>query len=214
MLKAAGVLLSLMAAIAFTLLMRSFGTKGNDLLALISGVVFLAGGLSVIILPLLPSGRAATANGEVVSPVRSRRRHWIWALAVLVAIGGTWLGWDLSDRTNINVTADMAAPSNPVYRDGTIQLTVPGNPPVRDNLAITLQLRNPGATGNCVRPARLELTALVDGVSQKPTTVSSGEEAELSLAGVSRDAQILVTLKHPDSACPLVVTVQRALLFN
>jgi hypothetical protein len=93
-------------------------------------------------------------------------------------------------------------------------LVVPGTPPGREKLSLTLSLTNPESTGNCVRPARIELIPLLDGEAYGPIMTRSGVEVQLPVHRATREAKIVLILHQPDSTCGVNVNVDRALLYN
>lgn len=199
------------AVFALSVYLLSLGSKGNQISETLSLPVALAGFLLSVVL------ERRTSRPEPGQPVQAQRRvRWLPVLITIgLGLGAAGAYWVLGDRATINVTGEMAAPPvGPLFNQGTLTLPVPGSPPKRSKLALTVSLTNPKATGNCVRPARLTLTPLVDDESRPPVTAQSGVEVELSLAGATHEAKILVELSEPDPECSVVVTVDRALLFN
>jgi hypothetical protein len=202
------------AAFALAVWLLSLGSKGNEIAENLGLPVSIVGILITVVVASKTEQQQPPDEGD---PAPRRRSRWpLLLLAMLVGLSAAGTYWVLDERSTINVTSDMAVANRlPMRYPGQLILTVPGSPPQRDRIALTLSLSNPSLTGNCVGPARLVLTRSIDGVSQNPPTMArSGEEVELSLVGATKSATILVEFEIPDPMCSVVVSVERALLFN
>ncbi|MBB2911196.1 hypothetical protein FHS43_002461 [Streptosporangium becharense] len=148
-------------------------------------------------------------------------RGWRLSLALSIAIAlslglglaTTW--WFLFHKPDLRVTDLVGVSGGRDMRDGNqAVLHVPGRPPARENLALTLTLVNQGPTGNCVLPAALDVVPVIDGGRGTPVETRSGREIRLPLTGAERQALLLVTLSVNDPACELTLDVSEAVLYN
>ncbi|WP_329007919.1 hypothetical protein OG271_19945 [Micromonospora rifamycinica] len=195
---------------AGTVYLLALGTKGNDIAQVLS---LTAAMVSLLVTVYEKRWRPRAAR----PPVRLRwRRLWVALVAAVLACACTVVVWRVSGRNNLNVTVDMTEALPAVaFGPGTeLTLPVPGDPPRRRWLALTLVLENVQETGNCAGPAILTLQPTVDGVAAATVQVRSGKEAKLSLAGATRRAEVKVGVRRDDSECSYRLVVQQAVLFN
>lgn len=145
-----------------------------------------------------------------------------WAILVsviVVVIVVVAVYWIIIHRPDKPITDRVAlSPTGAGLRTGNaVRMAVPGNPPQRDNIALTLTVvnRDPAAS-NCVSPARLYIDSFVDGVRAKgPQVIArSAEQVKLPLTGATRTAQLRITLRERDPACVVDLHVTEATLFN
>ncbi|MEV4842471.1 hypothetical protein AB0K20_04515 [Micromonospora matsumotoense] len=195
---------------AGTVYLLSLGTKGNDIAQVL--------GLPVAVVSLLVTVYGGTRRPRQtrLSFPLGRRRLWVAIVAAVLACACTTVVWRVSGRNNVNVTVDMAAvvPATTFRPDTELTLPVPGDPPRRRRLALTLVLENTQETGNCAGPALLTLQPTIDGVAGAAVQVRSGKEALLSLSGATRKVDVKVGVKRDDAECLYRLDVQQAILFN
>lgn len=202
----------------------SMGAKGNQIAGTLSLPVSIVG-LTMSILAFLyqtsvtDDDREGGRNGFPPRRLRRklRRRLRLAALLTGVALGGSggFFYWTVIHKTDLPVTDQVTASSDQEMQDGgqeTIQ--IPGSPPQRRYLSITPTLINSAKVGDCVGPARLDLTPVIDGQHRMPVSVRPNHEARLDLTGVTRKASVLVTLHTPDSSCRVKLGVDQAVLYN
>ncbi|MGH3939039.1 MAG: hypothetical protein ACRDTG_10480 [Pseudonocardiaceae bacterium] len=207
---------TLVATFALALWLLAKGSKGNEIsgaLSLPMTIVATAIGVLMFLYQNTPKGDKSGA------PPRSLRRTLRLAAlltGIVMGTGGGVFYWTVIHKTDSPVTDQVSVTDGQGMRDGgqaTIQ--IPGQPPQRRYLAIVLTLTNPAEVGDCVAPAQLNITPVIDGQQQQPFSVRPGDEAKIDLTTVSHRASVLVTLHIPDqSLCRVDLGVSQAVLYN
>jgi hypothetical protein len=204
----------LVAACALAVWLLSMGAKGSVIagtLGLPVGIV----GLGIAVLSFLYQIGEYTPPGGKNGASPQRLRLVALVTGVVLGVGGGLFYWTVIHKTDIPVTDRVLVFSGEGMHDGeqaTIQ--IPGLPPQRRHLAITPTLINPANVGDCVTPARLNLTPVIDGQQREPISVRPGHEARLDLTGVTHQASVLVALYTPDTSCKIDLGVGQAVLYN
>ncbi|RCG31255.1 hypothetical protein DQ384_11020 [Sphaerisporangium album] len=193
------------------ILLLTMGTKGAEISQTLSLMVGVVGCLLTFYF------RQSETGTITLRP----RRRWILSAVPLVILGMAAGWWFFIHKPDINVTDLVAVTGGNGMHDKSeawVALPTEGDITVansgRDRLALILRLVNPAKVGNCVGPATLNVAPIVDGKWGIPVTVSSGEEARLSLAGVERRAGARVIVNMTDLACVVDLTVAEAILYN
>ncbi|MEU0518394.1 hypothetical protein [Streptosporangium sp. NPDC006007] len=194
----------------------------------LGGVVFLAhyskNGVNE---PLLLAGLAISFSIALFYRPRAprttveRRSLW-WMLSASAAIGVLLAStvWFILHKPDRSVTGIAEFNVKEMKEGDSAQITFSSPPAGYENLALTLSLTNLDSTGNCVVPARLEVTPEVVGVPGQISSrssvkdVSSGKEVRLPVAGIERGGHILVTLNKVNKGCKVKPEVSEAVLFN
>ncbi len=211
-------LLPLLVAIcALTVWLMAIGTKSRDIIPPLSLAMSVLG-LVIAVLVFLYQIDYPPAEDNNVSPPRSLRwRLQLRALLITIVLGGS-IGlfyWAVIHRPDIPVTDQVAVSSGQGMQDGgRATIHIPGEPPKRRNLAIIPNLINTASVGDCVKPAQLDLTPVIDGQQRQSVKARPGHEARLDLAGAHHQASVLVTLHTPDLSCRVDLTVDQAVLYN
>lgn len=205
------LLLTVGLVVAGTVYLLALGTKGNEIAQVLS--------LTVAVATLLVTLYEKVRHPHEVRRPFSVRRRRSWAAALIVAVSvcvGTVAVWRLTGRNNLNVTVDMAsvAPAGTFGPGAELTLLVPGAPPQRRRLALTVAVENTGETGNCAGPAMLTLQPTIDGVAGAVVRARSGKEAVLSLRGATRHVDVRIGVERDDPECSYRLDVQQAILFN
>jgi EmrB/QacA subfamily drug resistance transporter len=149
---------------------------------------------------------------------RSRRILRLGALftVILLSAGGGIFYWTVSRKTDVPVTDLMVVSDGQGMHDGgQAAIQIPGTPPQRRHLILILTLTNSASVGDCVNPARLDVTPVMDG-QQWPsiTGLRSGHETRLDLTGTARHTGVIVTLYVPEPSCTVDLNVNKAILYN
>jgi hypothetical protein len=188
----------------------------------ILGMVLTGVGVIVAIMlrPARPAADGSAAGSAVavrtpLSPAQKRRRI-IYAAVLVVLLGG--LGgtvWRYTTTSAITVTGTIEVRGHERMGDGdTATIVVPGQPPKRAHITLVPVITNTAATGDCVDPARLVVTPVVDGRPGPSTVVRSGEPARVSIAGAAREVvlQVVVDQSAGDPSCRVNLRIDRAYL--
>lgn len=145
------------------------------------------------------------------------RARWIAlaAIGIVAVLVASWY-WFLVHKPHTRVTDQIAlsAEAHRFQQGSTARLGIPGNPPIRHRLALTLRLDNPSGQGDCVVPAELAVMLVTDGRQVPQGHARSGEELRLNLGEVTNNAYVQVTLSVPDRTCVLRLRVTEAILYN
>lgn len=158
------------------------------------------------------------------APLPSLQPWWYWLLsavplAILVVAVGWWLFIHKPDE-NVTDLVQIPPSAQAVRDQSEVLVTLPvsnGSTASfgRDNLALTLRLVNPEPVGNCVTPATLDITPILDGKHGDTVKgVSSEKEVLLPLDGAKRQISARVVVHLPDPSCSVNLTVSEAVLFN
>lgn len=136
-------------------------------------------------------------------------------VGVVVCVAAVLVYWFVIHKTDLPVTDRMAVgPSGQGLRTNkVVTLPVYGTPPPRRNLALTLQVVNEDAAGDCESPARLYVDPVVDGVTRPRVTARSRREVKVRLSA-ARTALLRITLHERDPACTVDLHVTEATLYN
>lgn len=185
----------------------------------ILGMIFTGVGVVVAIM-LRPSARpAGEGSGTVARPALSpaaKRRRIIYAVVLVVLLAG--LGgtiWRYVTTSAITVTNTIELRNHERMADGeTATVIVPGQPPNRDHITLVPVITNTATTGDCVDPAKLVVTPVVDGRSGESTVVRSGEAARVSIQGATRQVAVTIVVDQSagDSSCLVNLGIDRAFL--
>ncbi|MBF8188522.1 hypothetical protein ITP53_22905 [Nonomuraea sp. K274] len=195
-----------------TILLLALGAKGAEVSQTLSLGVGIIGCLISVYFQ------------KTEAPLPSLQPWWYWLLSVVpLAILAVAVGWWLFiHKPDEHVTDLVHIPPNgqEVHDQGEVLVTLPvSNDSTAsfgwDNLALTLRLVNPKSVGNCVTPATLDITPILDG-KQGDTVkkVSSETEVHLPLDGAKRRISARVVVHLPDPSCVVNLTVSEAVLFN
>jgi EmrB/QacA subfamily drug resistance transporter len=177
--------------------------------------------VAVIVSMSLLASRLAPQSGHAVpqpAVMIGRRKLQLAAVAtvILLGAGGGIAYWTLNLKPEIPVT-DLVVVSNGqgMHDDRQATIQLPGTPPPRRHIVLVLTLTNAASVGDCVNPARLDVTPVIDG-QQWPSTdgVQPGREIRLNLTGAVHHTGVVVTLHVPDSSCTVDLQVSRAILYN
>lgn len=209
------VIPTLVGASALTWWLFSKGSKGSEISSILSpllAIVSIASSLLMFLYENTPKG-----DRSGVPPINLRRTLRLSALlaGIILGAGGPVFYWTVIHKQDSPVTDQVSVSDGQGMHDGeqaTIQ--IPGRPPQRDHLAIVLTLTNPAEVGDCVRPARLDITSVIDGRQRQLESVRPDQEIRLDLSEVTHSAAILVTLHTPDPACAVDLRVGQAVLYN
>jgi hypothetical protein len=76
-----------------------------------------------------------------------------------------------------------------------------------------IKLTNLAGIGDCVSPARLDVTPVIDG-QQWPSIngLQSDHETRLKFTGATRQNGVVVTVHMPDSSCAVDLNVNKSIL--
>jgi hypothetical protein len=201
-----------------TLGLLLLGAKGNEMVGPLSLFVsIVSAALTILFRPRVPPDE----DREVAEPnwwaVIVSTSAVVLALGVVVAVVYTTFfhkaDLRVTDQTKVVVGTGTAGA---VMADGdkaTVDILTP--PLGRNHLAMTLRLINPGKTGNCVGPTRLEIAPITDGLvgNPLPAPVSSMEEFRLNIANSTRPG-VQVRTVDETQGCMLNLEVQDAVLYN
>jgi hypothetical protein len=145
------------------------------------------------------------------------RARWIAlaAVGIVAVLVASWY-WFLIHKPHTRVTDQitLSREAHRFQRGATARLGIPGSPPSRHRLSLTLRLDNPSGQGDCVVPAKLAVVLITDGRRLPQGTVRSGEELRLNLGEVAHSARVEVTLSVPERTCALRLQVEEAILYN
>jgi hypothetical protein len=198
----------LVTAFILTLWSAANGSKGNE----IPGTLALT--MSTV-------GLVATALLFCISRKQSeppiKRLQLGVALFAAISLGacGGFFYWAVIHKTDIPVTDRVAVSGGRGMQNGgqaTIQ--IPGTPPQRRHFALIMTLTNTAQVGDCVNPARLDVTPVIDGEQRQPVSLRPGHEARLDLTGATHQASVIVTLHVQDPFCAVNLGVNQAVLYN
>lgn len=136
------------------------------------------------------------------------------ALGALVGVSVPAVLWYGIHKPDANVTDQVGVTAGRGMQNGsTAILSVPKNPD-RDALSLTLMLTNSRGFGDCVVPATLRATPIIDGRTTDPVTLRSGKETRLPLGKIERQARVTLRLHEPDRSCNVDLGVAEAVLYN
>jgi hypothetical protein len=187
------------------------GTAADILGMVVSGI-----GVIVAIM-LRPSSASddgsAVAVRPALSPAQKRRRTiFIIALAVLLAgLGGTI--WRYVTTSAITITGTIQLTDNERMGHGAMAtILLPEESTKRRYLTVVPVITNVAATGDCVDPARLVVTSVLDGRPTDSVVVRSGEPARLPIHGAARIVVATVTVDQSDGdpTCEVNLQIDRA----
>lgn len=161
--------------------------------------------------------RSATSAHSKAVLIRPRRKALLFGAAtVILAIGAAVTYWLAVVKPDMPVT-DLAIVTNGdrMTSGKLATIDIPGTPPERHNFAFTPTLTNPSTVGDCVGSARLDVSLVLDGrTTIQKTGLPPQEEIRMDLDGVTRDAQVLVSVDMQDAACEVKLSLSEAVLFN
>jgi hypothetical protein len=182
----------------------------------LNGASQLAGALalplSVVLaaLPLLPAAKPSS------KPLPWRRYSLIGAaVAGLLGLGAVgYAVWD--NFSDIEITfPGSGKPEDPPWTHGSqTLLPIPGTPPERNNMTITVHLRNVHETGDCENTAILGYTPVLDGQEKQPVTGAPGKAVTVPLHGVRREAAVKVALRYDkgNESCEVRLHIDKVVL--
>jgi hypothetical protein len=142
------------------------------------------------------------------------------ALLVAVALGVVcgYLYWTVIHKKDLPVTdllsASMSVGAQKMQNGSQEIIEIPGMPPQRRHLFLISTLTNAAKVGDCVAPAWLHISLMIDGKQAQSVSVRSGHEARLDLAGVTHQANAIVTVQMQDPSCTVALGVDEAVLYN
>ncbi|MEU5258279.1 hypothetical protein [Amycolatopsis sp. NPDC021455] len=200
-----GLLAILCAVSLLPLLVLDLNTASQ-----LAGTLAFSFSAALAALPLLPKVRKRT------SPLPWRRYSMV-AAAALAVFGLGALGYAVWDNTrDIEVSfPGKGKPDDPPWRNGSYTLLdVPGAPPARTKLTMTVSLTNVQDTGDCERTAMLDFIPVLDGRQQKVVTGSPQQPTAVPLDGVRRDAAVKVVLRYDadNVNCAVRLHIDKAVL--
>jgi len=191
------------------------GSKGVDISGALNLPVAVLGIIVSIVLYVFQSSE---------EDKRSRRGHRrprpTWKLTALgtvaaIGIGLSLVWWQYVHKPDLHVAdAVRLIGGTAMASGGRATLMIPGTPPGRQNLALAVAVTNPSGLGDCVAPAHLWFTPVLDGSAGPTVTATPGTEAKLSLEGATHAAQVGVVLLEQDPSCRVNLAVSEATLFN
>ena len=201
-----------------TVWLLAVGSKGSNIIPPLSFAVSVLGLVIAVLVFLYQIGYHRKRGNNVTSPRSLWRRMQLKALLTTIVLGGS-IGlfyWTIIHKPDIPVTDQVAVSTSGqgMQDGGQATIHVPGQPPQRRNLAIIPNLINTATIGDCVKPAQLDLTPVIDGQQRQPVKVRPGHEARLDLAGATHQASVLVILHTPDPSCRVDLGVDQAVLYN
>lgn len=202
------------ATACLTVGLLAIGSKGAE----IATVLALPLGVIAILVPLIyKSPREEESPPDPPPPPEWPRGRWL-ILGTVVALAATFASvyWFFIHKRDLPVTDQVAVGGDgrDLHHNQTATLDIPGDPPERRHLALTLALINNAGTGDCVLPASLNIAVKADGQVLSTRDGRAGKELRLKLGEVARGAQILVTLSERDPACTVDLKVTEAVLYN
>jgi hypothetical protein len=176
----------------------------------LAGALALPVSVMLAALPALPPARRTSR------PLPWRRYSLIGAgVAALLGLGAVgYAVWDNFRDIEVSFPSD-GKPDDPPWRDGSqTVLELPGTPPPRDNVTITVSLTNVHETGNCERTAELEFVPILDGRERQSVRGMPGEAVSVPLDGVQRDASVRLVLDYAsgNENCAVRLHLDRAVL--
>ncbi|HEX7303796.1 hypothetical protein [Lentzea sp.] len=164
-----------------------------------------------VLLYVLPSVPSISARGV------PWRRYSVVAAVVVALLGAGGLAYAAwQQMKDIDFTAAIDD-SGKTWTDGSEQvLTVPGTPPARRRVSLTVSLTNARKTGDCVHTAKVEFVPVVDGKEQPPVQKRSGEAADVPLADAVRKAEVKLVLHYSpaNSRCEVRLRIDKAVLHD
>lgn len=196
------------------------GSKGVDISGALSLPVSLLSLLASLVFYILTERGKSNGERKASSAAKSHQGHWartlgMIATALILGIGAPVIYWQVIHKPDLPVTDMVKLTGGQAMADGSqARLDVPGAPPSRRNIAITLRLDNPAGLGDCIQPAQLKVIPVLDGSMRKPVNALSGSETRLSLNGATHAAAIDVILTEPDPACRVNLNVSAVVLYN
>lgn len=188
---------------------------------LLTAVVGLIGAVATPTTSVLVIRRAQSANNGTTNNEATERpaplQVVLPALFLAMAIGGTagYVHWN-STRPNIPITTSVEVFYGKGMRDqAQATVVLPGAPPERTHVVFTPVLENPSKVGNCAGSARLDVVAKLDGVeSTVHTDLPHAREIRIALTGVTKRAEIMITVHMQDEACTVDLRIKKATLYN
>jgi hypothetical protein len=187
------------------------GTAADILGMVLTGVGVI---VAIMLRPTRPSddGPAVTVRPSL-SPAQKRRRI-IYAAVLVVLLGG--LGgtiWRYVTTSAITITGTIQLQDHERLGNGaTAVVILPGESGKRNYLTLVPVITNVAATGDCVDPARLVVTSVIDGRPADSVVVRSGEPAQVSIAGSARSVTAMITVDQSagDPTCEVSLAIERA----
>jgi hypothetical protein len=210
------------SAFILALWLVSKGSKGNEISGALSLPVSIVGlGITVLLFKISrEKSEPDNNNGREVSaapPESVRRRLRLAALvtAIGLGVGGGFFYWTVIHKADIPVTDRVVVSGGQgMQNDGRATIQIPGTPPQRSHLALIPTLTNHSPVGDCVNPAQLDITPVIDGQHRPFLSLRSGDEARLDLTGVTHQASVIVALHEQDPFCMVDLDVDQAVLYN
>jgi hypothetical protein len=194
------------------------GTAADILGMVVSGVGVL---VAIMLRPTRPSEGEVTvpepgATGAARPAPTAAQKRWriIFAgiLVVLLAgLGGTI--WRYASTSAITITGAIELQDNQRLGDGAKAVVVlPGDASKRNYLTLVPVITNVAATGDCVDPARLVVTSVVDGRPADSVVVRSGQPARVRIGDAARSVVAWVTVDQSagDPTCEVDLHIDRA----
>lgn len=182
------------------------GSKGNEIFGLLLVPMSIVT-LGIIVLLYQISRKIYTS----VAPLRPAAL----LTSIVLGLGCSLLYWTVIHKTDIPVTDRVVVSSGEgMQNGGQAAIQIPGTPPQRSHLALIPILTNFSKVGDCVNPAQLDVTTVIDGQQRRSVRVRPGHEARLDLTSVTHQASVTVTLHVQDPSCTVDLSVGQAILYN
>ena len=183
----------------------------------LNGASQLAGALALPVSVFLAALPQIPATGRSGAPVPWRRYSLI-AAVVLALVGTGAVGYAVWDNTrDIPVTFPGGQQDAPTWRHMSFtRLEVPGAPPARNRLTISVSLRNAQTTGDCEHTASLDFTPILDGREKSVITGVPGQSVIVPIDGAQRDAAVQLTLRYDagNDKCLVHLHIDKAVLHD
>ncbi|MGH3942841.1 MAG: hypothetical protein ACRDTG_30305 [Pseudonocardiaceae bacterium] len=208
--------------ITLVILLLLQSEKGNEaagpLSVLLTGMSLIFSILIHLVGPRRPPSSDDTKLSHISVAKWTRKTILIVSLPGMLAllVGGILILWIVLNKPDIQMTDHLIITSGEEIRAGReAKFDILEDPSARDKLSLTLRLENLREVGDCVAPARLDITLKGDGVERQRTSgIRSEEEIELNMQSVTRSATLVVYLSTPDPDCLFRIHVDEAVLFN
>ncbi|MGQ0773432.1 MAG: hypothetical protein ACT4NY_03285 [Pseudonocardiales bacterium] len=206
---------------AFTVWLLTKDAKGSEIASILSLATTIVSTALTFLMFLYQNTSKGNRKGIPPGNPRRTSRLLVPLAAIVLGAGVPIYYWTEIHKPNSRVTDQMSVFNGKAMHDGgQATITIPGRPPQHDHLAIVLTLTNHADVGDCVRPAKLDITPIIDstpvidGRPEQLTSVRPGQEVRLDLSDVTRQAAVLVTLDTPDPSCRVELRVSQAVLYN